>query len=110
MTRHAFMWLLVLGVACPSPLVAQDDSPPKYQHTHSFEHDTYLMGLAFSLDGSNFVTASWSDIRIWDSSTGKQIQLVRGASDKMLNSPRSMGTTCDVRPSRVEIWDVAKFK
>jgi WD40 repeat protein len=42
------------------------------------EHTNYVIAMAFSRDGRRLASASWQEVLVWDLSTGRKIQTLRG--------------------------------
>ena len=68
-----------------------------------------MTSVAFSKDGTRIVSGSWDEtIRIWDSSTGEELQKLEGHSSWVRSvsftqeRPRIVSGSCD---ETVRIWD-----
>jgi WD40 repeat protein/serine/threonine protein kinase len=77
-------------------------------------HGSFVRGLAFSPDSSRLACATWSEARIWDLATGKEVRVFIHGEDRRNSfmsvawspSGRQLATTNQT----VKLWEVASGK
>ena len=77
-------------------------------------HEERVNSLAFSPDGSRFVTTSDDGtVAVWDSTTGEQIARLRGHTDKVYDaaySPDGTRIASGSNDNTIRLWDAQAFE
>ena len=77
-------------------------------------HEERVNSLAYSPDGSRFLTASNDGtFAVWDSTTGEQIVRLRGHTDKVYDavySPDGMRIASCSNDNTIRLWDAETFE